>query len=168
MKRRIIIALAFLIGFTSQVFAQTGTTQLPSPTGSEILSVTPTSPFPTGMNQTVYLTQLREAQGYLKTAPLTGATVIPPPNTSRLIIQPAGTIAALTIQMPDGPTPGNLPVDGAELCIFSTQIVTTLTMQVRSGSGETLNAPATTFAAANQNGICWAYSASNKTWDRSQ
>ncbi len=82
------------------------------------------------------------------------------------MIQPSGTISALTLTMP-GPfvngTQG--PIDGAEFCVISTQTITTLTMAVVTG--QTLNNAATTWTTGLTAGLCWAYSASNTTWDRS-
>ena len=165
----LVLACAVAVAVAIAV-AQTGTIIIPTPAGSELISVIPTSPFPTGGNQSVYLTQVREAQGYSKQIPVTGATITSPANTSRLIVLPSGGLSALTINLPTGPTPGNHPVDGAEWCLWSSQNITTLTMQVSpSTSGETLNNPFTSWATStNVNGPCWAFSASNKTWDRSQ
>jgi hypothetical protein len=55
-------------------------------------------------------------------APLTGATVAMSTTTSNNIINPAGTLAALTVTLPA------TPVDGQVCRILFTQAVTALTM----------------------------------------
>ncbi len=88
-------------------------------------------------------------------APSTGATVTVSDHVSQLIVDPAGTLAALTINMPAA------PVAGQEVNIAFSQIVTTLTM---SGNGNTLNGG---LAAATVNGFArWAYRPTNTTWYR--
>ena len=69
-------------------------------------------------------------------APLTGDTVTVAPSTTQLIIEPAGTLAALTITLPAN------PLKGQPLNIASTQVVTALTM-----SGGTILGGLTTIAA---------------------
>lgn len=55
-------------------------------------------------------------------APLTGASVTIAANTDVLAVDPAGTIAALTIVLPTSPT------DGQEVVIAASQIVIALTL----------------------------------------
>ena len=57
--------------------------------------------------------------------PLTGATITIDAQTRQLIVNPAGTIAALTVNMPAASA---TMVDGSRIGICGTQIVTTLTM----------------------------------------
>lgn len=75
-----------------------------------------------------------------------------------LIIEPAGTLAALTVTMPAH------PYDGQEWLFTSTQTVTTLTHQA-SGS-QTLNLALTTIGAAASTHGRWVYHASTTTWYR--
>ena len=75
-------------------------------------------------------------------APLTGAN-IPITDSSQnteLRIQPAGTIAALTITFPASTN----CVEGQEILMTSSQIVTTLTL---AGNGSTIQGGATAFTA---------------------
>lgn len=75
-------------------------------------------------------------------APLTGGTVTLPANTQNtwLVITPAGTIAALTIILPDGA----LAAHNQEILVFCSQIVTALTLTAANAT--VLGAP-TAFTA---------------------
>lgn len=99
-------------------------------------------------------------------APLTGASITLTNVTKQLIVEPAGTIAALTIVMPVATG----LINGQELGICGTQIVTTLTMT--AGTGTTLaNAPtAMLVPVATGAGSCFAfiYRSANTTWYRVQ
>lgn len=70
-------------------------------------------------------------------APLTGTTLQVKDGSTWLILTPAGTLAALTLQMP---ILSNV-IDGQELLVTTTQTITTLTM---TGNGAAIvGAPAT-------------------------
>lgn len=73
-----------------------------------------------------------------------------------LSLNPAGTIATLTVGMP------KRPVDGQVFMLCSTQIVTTLTLQVQSGSNHTLLAAAAALAIGV--GFRWVFNAPLSTW----
>jgi trimeric autotransporter adhesin len=89
------------------------------------------------------------------TAPATGFTYTVPNGTASALINPAGTLATGTINMPAVPT------DGQKLTIASSQQITALTM---SGNGNTLLGALVTIGA---NGFAtWQYRASNTTWFR--
>lgn len=105
--------------------------------------------------------QQRDAAGYLKVSPASGATVnfgTSTQSASILVISGSGTISTLTIAL------SPVPVDGQRALIFANQAVSTLTMSV--STGQTLNAAATSLTqnVAEE----WVYSASNSTWDRCQ
>lgn len=86
--------------------------------------------------------------------PLTGVTI--DMGASQLNVKPAGTIAALTVNLPTN------PYDGEEAGINSTQIITALTVQA---AGKTVANPPTTFAAVG--GFCrMKYRAADTTWYR--
>lgn len=86
-------------------------------------------------------------------APATGATVaISVPNTS-LVVEPAGLLAALTINMP--PT----PADGDDVRISSTQAVTALTL-----GGGTIVGAITALAVGSF--AQYVYRAANTSWYR--
>lgn len=103
---------------------------------------------------------------YQYAAPLTGATITATNLNNQLIIEPAGTIAALTVVFPAATT----LLDGQSLGLCGTQIVTTLTMT--AGSGTTISNPATAMLVpvATGDGSCmrWRYRLSNTTWYRTQ
>jgi hypothetical protein len=128
-----------------------------SPTGAEQVNVDNTGPY----IATVTVTELRDAAGYVKLVPTTGTTYTPATNISVIQASPAGTLAAWTVKTPAS------PVDGQRLQIFSTQIITSMT--VSASAGQTVNggAVSASFAAANGN-VEFIYSASNTTWDRIQ
>src|SRR6266567_1328695 len=75
-------------------------------------------------------------------APLTGASITLPVGTAKLMLQPAGTIATLTVVLPAAAS----LFDGEEMFIYSTQTVTALT--VTPGSGTTITPSITTVTAA--------------------
>lgn len=87
-------------------------------------------------------------------APTSGSTVTASDNTSVLIVEPAGTLATLTIDMPASPR------DGQMLNLVIIQVITALTM---NGNGATLLAPlnGATVALTRRT---WYYREANTTW----
>lgn len=99
-------------------------------------------------------------------APLTGASITIAATTSNVIVDPAGTIAALTLVFPAA----SALVDGQQLRLCGTQIVTTLT--ITDGAGATVQnkptamlVPVTTGAASC---VEWVYIQSQLKWFRVQ
>jgi hypothetical protein len=156
-------------------FAQVGipTMWLSSPNGQEQVEVTAYAPGAQKVD--VALASVRDAAGYQKLTPVTGATIVmggavgcsPQAATagscvSVLQLTPAGTLSTLAIKTP------LYPVDGQKMQIFSTQAVTTLTMS--ASQSQTLNGGLTSLSA--NTGGAWIYSAgsanNNGTWDRIQ
>lgn len=167
-----ILGIAALGGVAVIAVAQVPILWIVSPTGQE--SIAAISYSAAAQNTDVAAASLRDAAGYSKQTPLTGATITvggaigcsPVSATSGacvsvLQLTPAGTISTLTINTP------LFPVDGQKMEIFSTQIVTTLSMV--ASQSQTLNGALTTISSANT-GAAWIYSkgssASNGTWDR--
>lgn len=103
---------------------------------------------------------------YQYVAPLTGASVTLTAQQRRLIIDPAGTIAALTVVFPAATT----LVDNQLIGLCSTQVVTALT--ITNGTGTTvLNGPtALAIPPATGAGTCyeWVYRLANTSWYRVQ
>lgn len=137
---------------TSQI---TGNEQIPADTGSA------NQPF------TVLIPSSSLGAGpYAYNAPLTGASITVTSPTRRLILEPAGTIAALTVVMPAATALNDNQLFG--LC--TTQIVTALT--VTAGSGTTvLNAPTAMLVPVATGGascVEWVYRQSNTSWYRVQ
>jgi len=88
--------------------------------------------------------------------PTAGTTITISDTTKYYVMTPAGLLATLTVKMPAN------PIDGQEVVIASTQVVTTLTHQ--ANVGQTLNGALTTIAA---NGYgSWVYKLSTTTWYR--
>lgn len=97
---------------------------------------------PNGQNpQTVLIPAVLTGSTTQDAAPLTGTTVALVPGTAKLLLDPAATIAALTVTLPAA----TALVDGEELSITSSQTVTALT--VTPGTGSTLAATVTTVGA---------------------
>jgi hypothetical protein len=86
--------------------------------------------------------------------PLTGTTVTSD-GSQQLVINPLGTLLALTVAFPA------TPVDGQKFDISCTQIITGLTLT----SAATILGTLTTFAAANAF-AGWVYSATATSWVR--
>lgn len=87
-------------------------------------------------------------------APLTGATITMSAGQGRAIINPAGTIALLTVTLP------STPADGQIAGMSFTQIVTGLT--VNAPGGATVVGPPT--SAAVNNAFRFQYQASSTSW----
>jgi hypothetical protein len=109
-----------------------------------------------GQLQTVLLPSSTMGAGVDNEAPLTGTSLALPANTGKLLINPAGTIAAYTVTLPAA---ANL-FDGQTLYINSSQVVTALTLT--AGSGTTIGT-ATTALAVNTP-IRYTYMAATTTW----
>lgn len=103
---------------------------------------------------------------YVYNAPLTGASITLTGTTRRLVLEPAGTIATLTVVTPAAAA----LIDGQQLGICTTQIVTALT--VTAGSGTTvLNAPTALLvpvATGAASCVNWIYRVANTSWYRTQ
>lgn len=91
--------------------------------------------------------------GYQFATPTTGGTVTLTTNENRCIIDPAGTLAALTISMVAA------PFDGQSVDIKISQIITALTV---SGNGNSVKGNPTSAAAGSV--ITGIYRAANTTW----
>lgn len=103
---------------------------------------------------------------YVYNAPVTTASITIAATTRRLIIDPAGTIAALTVVFPAATT----LTDGQLFGMCSTQIVSTLT--ITAGSGTTVLNPPTAMVVpvVTGNASCpeWIYRTANTSWYRVQ
>lgn len=99
---------------------------------------------------------------YQYAAPLTGATVAVAATTGALVLDPAGTIATLTVTLPAA----SALIDGQKLALSSSQTVTALT--VTAGSGTTIsNSPtALTISTTGNYGYQFVYRQANTKWFR--
>lgn len=68
--------------------------------------------------------------------PVTATTVAMPKGTTSLYLTPAGTLAALTVQLPPSPLPGMV------VAVGTSQTITALTVQTAAG-GAVAGAPTT-------------------------
>lgn len=140
----------------------------PAPAGTERIPAD--SGFSQGRSpQTVLIPSAALGTGAIQyETPLTGATItvkaagvgtpVSTTTTSKLIIKPAGTIAALTVVLP----PASALVDGHRITISPTQIVTALTLT--PGSGTTVNNTTTALAAGTP--VTYFYRAADTSWYR--
>lgn len=90
--------------------------------------------------------------------PVTTDVISLPAYAEDVSIAPAGTIAALTINMPATPR------DKQRVTLAFDQVVTALTLQVAAGSGHTLRGALT--AATAKDFATWMYRATGKIWYR--
>ncbi len=94
---------------------------------------------------------------YSVQAPTSGNTITIDSATPVLLLNPAGTLSTLTVNMPAN------PMDGMIARIGSDQGVTVLTV---GGNGNTIKNAPTTLAAGG--GLAWQYNKSGTTWFRIQ
>ena len=152
-----VLALAAFAFWVGVALGQTGTVLMTSPAGTEEIAVTPVSPFPAGMNQSIALSQARDAVGFQKLVPTTGQTLAIPNNVSMIQLTPAGGLSALTFTTPTSPYNGQI------LRIFTTQSITTFNLT--ASAGQTVNGNLAGSLSANTD-VGYVYSSSNTTWDR--
>jgi hypothetical protein len=149
-----------------------GTCTSTIPAGPTALTGNETIPMDTNLAQGIQpqtiLAQPRSlgAGPYQYAAPLTGASLTLTAQQRRLILEPAGTIAALTVVFPAATG----LVDNQLMGLCTTQIVTALTLT--AGSGTTiLNGPTALLvpvATGAASCVEWVYRASNTSWYRVQ
>lgn len=94
---------------------------------------------------------------YAYQAPTTGATLTAAAHLGAYILEPAATLASLTIVAPSAPN------DGDEFEVSTTQTVTALT--INPAAGQSLKGGGPFMLAAN-GGVAWRYRAANTTWYR--
>ena len=95
---------------------------------------------------------------YTKRTPVTGFSYTFGNFEKDMTFTPAGTLSSGTVVM------AAAPIDGGRACIFSTQIVTTLTLS--ANTGQSINNAISALSANVR--YCYIYSIGNTTWDRSQ
>lgn len=104
------------------------------------------------------MADMPETRSFEEYVPVTTDVISLPDHAEDVSILPAGTIAALTINMPLAPR------DKQRVTIAFDQIVTTLTQQIASGSGHTLKGA---LAAATAKGFgTWMFRKQGKIWYR--
>lgn len=96
------------------------------------------------------------AHPYQQFAPSTSGTITPADWCEACSLNPAGTLLALTVNMPKQPR------DGQPFALNSTQIITTLTLQVNAATAQTLLAIPTALAIGV--GFHWVFNSATNTW----
>lgn len=111
--------------------------------------------------QSVYSTPalLVSQRGYQVKSPATGFSYTFGNSDSLIVLTNSTTLAQGTI------TFASAPSDGAQECLYAQNAVTTLGLAAGSAS-QTINNAVTTIAAAAQ--VCYLYSLSSLTWNRSK
>jgi hypothetical protein len=149
--------------------AQTVPAGPPSLTGNELIPADTAAG--SGVNpQTVTIPIVLLGAGAVNyQTPLTGTTVTANPTDSLMLLDPAGTIAALTVVMPG---PAASLKDGQKWEVTSSQTVTALTLTPGTGTTIGGNAGSTptaiTPSATGSTGYAFIYKASNAKWYRVQ
>lgn len=101
---------------------------------------------------------------YVYNAPVTTDSITVAATTRHLVLEPAGTIAALTVVLPAA----TALVDGQMFGLCSTQIVTALTITPGSGTTVSNTQTATIVPLGTGAAACpeWIYRAANTNWYR--
>lgn len=134
-----------------------------SPTAS-LIQVLPLGQ-PSAQSVYAYPSQITGTYGYYKSVPTSGFQYAVGTNITRVAFNPSGTLAVGYVTLPTAPN------DGMEVCVSSSQIVTALYVCATStGIGNCVttginNALAGSLSANTK--LCYLYSKSNTTWDRS-
>lgn len=155
----IIGGAAYCASYSTGVNGQVCTTNVPA--GPVNLPGTAMIPADTGLSQgqspqTVLVPAALTGATTQDAAPLTGTTVAANAGVAKLMLNPAGTIATLTVTLP----PSTALADGQTFSIYSTQTVTALT--VTAGAGTTITPSITTVTAAAP--VKLVYVAATKAW----
>lgn len=131
----------------------TGNEQVVADTGSA------TQPF------TVLIPTLLLGSGATQySVPTTGGTVAVNANTTSVILDPAGTLATLTVTLPAA----TALTDGQRLRLASSQTITALTITAGSGTTIAQNPTALTVSTTGSYGYEFVYVASATKWIRLQ
>lgn len=155
-----VVALLMCVAFGSdRAFSQNAGQTITSPLGNELIQV-----YPANSAAIAYMSSssLRDGRFYVYATPLTGATITMTVDQSAVALNPAGTIAALTIVMPA------TVVDGKTVTIYSTQTITSLTLSTTNSATFAPAAVTTFVTATTQGAIGYVYDKANNQWHRYQ
>lgn len=158
MKKLSWIAAAALVGFAGAVLAQTiavPQVQIINPT--DLVQVVPGG-IPSAQSKYAIPAQITSQMGYQKQSPITAFSYTFGNSQSLIVLTNSTTVAQGTITFAAAPS------DGANECLYAQNIVTTLNLV--APTGQTLDNAVTTIGAAAQ--VCYLFSISNATWDRSK
>jgi hypothetical protein len=157
-KFLIAAAAATILGFGISAWAQ----NVPQPSIQSPVNPLDTIPIvkngvPTAQQQYVNPPAITSQMGYQKASPATGFTYTFGNTQSLIVLTHAATVASGTIVLAVAPS------DGDQNCLYAQNTVTALTV---SAPNTTLDNAVTTISAAAQ--VCYLYSLSTNTWDRSK
>lgn len=151
----VLAAAAVLMGISREAISQFVSGQITAGFGITITSSNPQGCLPaSGQGCIVTLTT---AGIYSKVVPVTGFNYTFANNQTKMLFEPAGTLAAGYVTL------AAAPVDGQEACIFSTAAVTAF--YLTANTGQSINNAVTALVANTR--YCYTYSLANTTWDRS-
>jgi hypothetical protein len=117
-------------------------------------------------NQYVTQATLTNAYGYYKSAPTSGLTYTFAQGVTYAAFNPSGGINSLYIYLTAAPN------DGTRNCLFSSQafagpMTVYASLNPSTNSTPTINNGSLSGGLSANAGLCYLYSASNTTWDRS-
>lgn len=144
----------------SRLLAQ-ATPQIFTPTGKEQVRILPPG---SAFDAYIPLSALRDGAQYSYTVPTTGFTIAMTAEQSVLSLNPAGTLANGVVTLP--PT----LYDGKIVTIFSSQVVTSLTLATSNGATFVPAASTGLFGTITNGGvsISFVYDLANNQWHRMQ
>lgn len=146
-------AFAFGAAAIAQVIPQV---QIINP--NDLIQVIPRGQ-PSAQNRYATPNQITSQMGYKKFSPATGFQYTFSNTDSMIVLTNFTTVAAGSITFAAAPS------DGAQECVYAQNQVTALQFIV-GASNQTINNAATQITAAGK--ICYLFSLSNNTWDRSR
>lgn len=136
------------------------------PAGPSIVTGNETVPADTNLPQGVSPQTVKlglaslNALPYQYAQPTTGTTVTATKTTGTLLLDPAGTLAALTVTMPAN------PIDGQKFSLTSSQTITALTVNTSDSSTISNSPTALTISTTASYGYRFVYRAANTKWYR--
>ena len=151
-----VIGAAFAAAFASVAIAQVPQVSIINP--NDLVQVIPNGQ-PSAQSRYALPKQITSQMGYQKQSPVTGFAYTFANSDSLIVLTHTTTLAAGTITFAAAPS------DGAEECVYAQNIVTALAL-VGGTSAQTIQNAVTTIGAAAR--VCYLYSLSNQTWNRSQ
>lgn len=99
---------------------------------------------------------------YQYATPLAAATVVSAKTTGTMLLDPAGTLATLTVTLPPS------PIDGQHWNLASSQTITALTLNTSDSSTISNNPTVLTVSTTTSYGYTFVYRAANTKWFRAQ
>lgn len=155
-KKLLICAAIGVLALTGAVLSQTiSIPQVQVVNPNDLIPIVPRG-VPSAQGQFATPAQITAQSGYYKSIPGAGFTFIFGNSQTFAAFNPAGTIATGTVTLAPNPS------DGARECIFTTQTITSLT--INANTGQTINNAVTTLVA--NTGVCYLFSLSTLAWDR--